>query len=1274
MFKLRLAPLTGFTLSLLLLFQLALPVSLYAEPLQAPVMDETHAPAFPAIEEDSNGGAGLLVSEMIDGSITSDTGQYGIAVYGMTGYGSWEAYYNDTWWNMEPLTPQTASMLKSDVRLRFVPAADWHGTATLSYRAWDLSNDEGPTDLGRTKHDITVYGGVTAYSAGTQTASIVVTPVNDAPRPIFPLTPKLLQFDGVNSYVTVNNLALKGEMTFEAWVYAENPYAAWSRLFDFGNGSPGQNIMVGFRSSTGQMFMHNYTMDNQAGEIIVNDIFPVREWVHVEVIIDDAGMGYIYWDGVLKASGYVGLIVDTPRAINYIGRSHWGQDAYFKGKIRDVRFWDTARTEQELLDNKNNLLTGKETGLVGYMPMLEGEGSYLNDLTGREISGNIIEATWVEDADAPLSVTIMENTDTVDLLYDTYILDVDAEDTVGAQITLQLSVPLGSIHLGTATGTSIIAGANGSTSVTLRGGKTAVNQALATLRYAPPLNFFGLVTMDVHVDDEGNSGPGGALTGERQLYVTVLPSKPIATSIPNQVLKVNESTGTLPFTISGGILSPGQMIVNTSSSDETLVPIQGITLGGQDGNRTVTITPAAGQNGLTQITLTVSDGRLESYITFQVLVLAESDVEDWIDGWILDLENGDNEFIPGDALLLEAETDMLTDRVEAIIGSEAYDLILVNSLSFINDGYKYWRLQTEMPAVTHGEQYVQFNAYYGTTLRRPERNSWLNNNKFLLFTPAAGIATSIQEIQYTSAIVLSNIASSGGKPVTERGVIFSLSPNPTVDNGKIVVADEGGIESYDLLLDGLTENTVYYVRSYATNELGTAYSPIVSFRTLSRQTTTPVYIAPPASSPVKSVTLSARSQQALSAGLTLQLPLEAKVYTPQGLAISGDYKVDKDGKLVLNSLSPGEYQLVISAKNSQGELLAGQLMHLIVDSQGNATVNDELIDPFGIITDRITGNPIHGVNVTLYWSDTELNRSKGRTPDTKVNLPGLPGFAPQDNANSQISSITGEYAWMVPAFGDYYILAVADGYDLYDSRNDSREETIELDSHIRQGVIHVGTTIVPYSFEMEPTLIESGEHNAYLKGFPDGTFRPNDGLTRAQLAAILSRIIDKPTPGMSSAGYKDVLQTHWAAGDILWATQHNWLQGYGDGRFAPERKVTRAELVQALVNITQPEAGTVPGFSDTDSHWAAAAVAAASRAGWVSGYEDGTFRPNASVSRAEAVTIVNRYLQRMPLEVPAASPWSDLTEAHWAFADIMEASYVHDYRYYATSVEEWTTN
>ena len=127
-----------------------------------------------------------------------------------------------------------------------------------------------------------------------------------------------------------------------------------------------------------------------------------------------------------------------------------------------------------------------------------------------------------------------------------------------------------------------------------------------------------------------------------------------------------------------------------------------------------------------------------------------------------------------------------------------------------------------------------------------------------------------------------------------------------------------------------------------------------------------------------------------------------------------------------------------------------------------------LIDPYGIVKDTVTNEPIASIQIKLYWADTELNRDKGRTKDTLVPLPTLSGFDPNQNKNPQNTTVNGEYAWMVFADGDYYLLGTKDGYTPYDSRVEGRDVPVMPgeDSWIENGIIHVGESIVEYDFDM----------------------------------------------------------------------------------------------------------------------------------------------------------------------------------------------------------------
>lgn len=186
----------------------------------------------------------------------------------------------------------------------------------------------------------------------------------------------------------------------------------------------------------------------------------------------------------------------------------------------------------------------------------------------------------------------------------------------------------------------------------------------------------------------------------------------------------------------------------------------------------------------------------------------------------------------------------------------------------------------------------------------------------------------------------------------------------------------------------------------------------------------------------------------------------------------------------------------------------------------------------------------------------------------------------------------------------------------------------------------------------------SASHQAYIKGFADGTFRPAAALTRAQIATIVARL----TAGTDSGGngqaksYADVSASHWAAADIAAVGKLGLMNGYADGTFRPDQAVTRAEMAALAAKLAQPSGTPGAGFKDTAGSWAEAAIKQAQGAGWIAGYADGTFRPGQALTRAEAVTLLNRVLGRVPAQSGGVSVWSDVPAGHWALADLLEAA------------------
>lgn len=218
---------------------------------------------------------------------------------------------------------------------------------------------------------------------------------------------------------------------------------------------------------------------------------------------------------------------------------------------------------------------------------------------------------------------------------------------------------------------------------------------------------------------------------------------------------------------------------------------------------------------------------------------------------------------------------------------------------------------------------------------------------------------------------------------------------------------------------------------------------------------------------------------------------------------------------------------------------------------------------------------------------------------------------------------------------------------------------------------------VSYYAWLVPAL-ESQEHIRYISGQGEGLFCPTDSLTRAQAATILSTLLDTDTTGPVSAEFSDVKSTAWYYEYISLLASYGIVNGYEDGTFRPNNLVTRAEFITMLVNVTGVT-GVGSGFTDIASHWAREYIEAASRQGWISGYEEAdgtfTFRPQRYISRAEAVTVVNRVVGRSADERALSDGGSvmvflDVSPTAWYYAEVMEACIEHDYTR-SEAGEEW---
>ncbi len=208
-----------------------------------------------------------------------------------------------------------------------------------------------------------------------------------------------------------------------------------------------------------------------------------------------------------------------------------------------------------------------------------------------------------------------------------------------------------------------------------------------------------------------------------------------------------------------------------------------------------------------------------------------------------------------------------------------------------------------------------------------------------------------------------------------------------------------------------------------------------------------------------------------------------------------------------------------------------------------------------------------------------------------------------------------------------------------------------------------------------PAGAKSGEHKPYLKGYTDGCFRPKKEITRAEAAVIIAKFVDKNSlTNASSINFPDVTEKHWAKESINLVTRVGLFKGYPDGSFKPDETIKRGEFAAVIYNLLdlEPSTGLVNNFTDLEKHWAKSYILKLASLKYISGYSDGTFKPDNKIKRDECVVLVNRALNRGPLN-GAKLDFIDVPETYWAYKDIAEGSIDHKY-YINTEGEEVIIN
>ena len=212
-----------------------------------------------------------------------------------------------------------------------------------------------------------------------------------------------------------------------------------------------------------------------------------------------------------------------------------------------------------------------------------------------------------------------------------------------------------------------------------------------------------------------------------------------------------------------------------------------------------------------------------------------------------------------------------------------------------------------------------------------------------------------------------------------------------------------------------------------------------------------------------------------------------------------------------------------------------------------------------------------------------------------------------------------------------------------------------------------------------PDLLNDSDHFAYVIGYMDGNVRPYGLISRAETTTIFFRLLkDSVRDGnlLTSNTYTDVADDYWANTAISTMTGLGIVQGRSTTTFNPKAPITRAQFAAICARFDTGKSSGEQTFSDIQGHWAEKYIQRAAELGWIKGFEDGTFRPDTYITRAQAMTMINRVLNRIPEDesdlLPGMNVWPDCNPGDWFYLAVQEATNSHDFEHKAGNYETWT--
>ncbi|OME18518.1 hypothetical protein BSK60_00265 [Paenibacillus odorifer] len=1237
-----------------------------------------------SINEDDYSNAGVEVASFLTGKV-SDPASTGIAVVALDNTkGAWQ-YYNTVgriWYNIEPVSNSNAFLLLKSEKIRFVPAKDWNGTASISFKLWDT------TASGYQNYQKNANTTVSAaFSSDPGIAVITVNPVNDAPYLTELNGGDYLSFDGNGDYVTFPDQRIYGNsFTVEGFLKVD-AFQTWMRFFESSIAEQNHNIFVGFNGKR-----MNFTAYTNKGDINVTEDFPISKWVHVAIVYDHSQKkGRIYWDGVLKAEGAMDLstVGNVARPNNWLGKSTWRQDGDYNGGMREVRFWSKAKTQSDIVREMNVDLTGSEPNLaLNYKLANSNDGNVAINTSGLPLkNGTITGATWKQDTGFMGNTTTDKNKS---VSRSFKVLDVDGDD-------LQVSA--------TSSNTLLIPN---------NGLKVSGSGEVRTLEITPAANAFGTSVISVKVSD-------GALSNTYTFNVTVNDTGDvIVTGVTLDKPSLSLTEGETGDTLSA-VIAPANATnktVSWSSSDETVATVVNgvvtpvgvgtaiITVTTTDGSFTASsvvnvsapIPPVVNVTGvkLDQETLNLTAGEANGILkaTIEPANATDKDVI-WSssDETVATVVNGVVTPVgEGTAVITVTTKDgSFTATTTVKVAAPKPPDVIVTGVTLD---------QTELH-LTVGEGDGNLQVTVAPANATNKGVIWSSSDETVakvvygVVTPigegTAIITVTTKDGSYTASTTVT--VKAPVKPVTAPGIPTSVTATaengqaiitfipPVNDGGSeitgyIVTANPGGLTvtgtGSPLTISGLTNGTSYTFTVQAINKAGISESSAESNAVVPSTPSGGDIVVP--SQPTPSATPAPVVNDA-------SILINGKAETV-GTATNGKRNEQTLTTIVLDQkkledklATEGKGTVVSIGANSKSDVIVGELNgQMVKNMQGNQAILEIKAGnaTFTLPAQQINIDALNeqiGKSVALQDIKIQIEISAPTADKVKA----LEAAAQKGSfslvsapVNFTARGIYGDKSIELSQFNTYVkrTIAIPEGMDPNKITTGVYVDSEGLVHHVPTKVVVIdgkyfatinslsgGTySVIWHPLEFSDVAnhwakeaVNDMGSRLVIEGTGNGQFTPDQAITRAEFAAIVVRGLGLEME-QAATPFSDVKTTDWYNSAINTAFAYQLINGFEDGMFRPDEHITREQAMliiakamkitalQTKLSVQSADVLLAPFTDGSDvSNWATSGVADTLQAGIIMGRSSKGLAPKDDMTRAEVAEIVKRLLEKSDL-------------------------------------------